>query len=129
MTDPLADMLARIKNAVAMRKKQVEIPHSRLKAEVAKVLLQEGYIAGVSETEGVSRSIVLELRYVGRRISAVQSLARLSRPGQRLYVGCADVPKIKSGLGTAILSTSKGVMSDKKARELGIGGELLCEVW
>jgi len=129
MTDPLADMLARIRNAVATRKKQVEIPYSRFKASVAKVLLQEGYIVEITESSNPHRMIVLGLRYTGRRVNAIQSISRLSRPGQRVYVGCEDVPKIKSGLGTAVLSTSKGVLSDKQARKLGVGGELLCEVW
>lgn len=130
MTDPLADMLSRIRNAVAMRKMQVQIPFSKMKEKVARILLEEGYLDSVNiEMQDKNQSLVLGLRYLERNQNAIEKILRCSKPGQRKYLNKDNIPKIRSGLGISILSTSKGILSDKEARQLGIGGELLCEVW
>ncbi|MCS6911894.1 MAG: 30S ribosomal protein S8 [Myxococcales bacterium] len=130
MTDPIADMLTRIRNAIMARKAQIEVPASGLKERIAEILHEEGYLDGVQRTEEGGRAMLtLTLRYGSDNQSAIQSLRRVSRPGQRRYVSCADIPRVRSGLGIAILSTSRGVLTDRQARKLGVGGELLCEVW
>ena len=129
MTDPIADMLARIRNASLSRHERTEIPLSKLKVQLAEILKVEGYIAGYSSDEG-ARSISVQLKYHGRdRDSAIAGMRRVSRPGRRLYVSCDEIPKVQNGVGIAILSTSQGILTDKTARERRIGGELLCEVW
>jgi small subunit ribosomal protein S8 len=129
MTDPIADMLARIRNASLSRHERTEIPLSKLKVQLAEILKAEGYIAGYSSDEG-ARSISVQLKYHGRdRDSAIAGMRRVSRPGRRLYVSCDEIPKVQNGVGIAILSTSQGILTDKTARERRIGGELLCEVW
>ena len=130
MTDPIADFLTRIRNAITARKANVEIPASRIKKRLAELLRDEGFIASVSEKhEGPQGSIVITLRYDNRNRCAIEGLRRVSRPGQRKYVGKDEVPKIRSGLGISVLTTSQGVMSDRSARKAGLGGELICEVW
>ena len=130
MTDPIADFLARIRNAIMARHAEVSAPASKLKQRIAELLVSEGYIAGfdVREDEGMS-SIVVRLRWADPRTNAITGLRRRSRPGQRMYVRQGTIPKIRSGLGIAILSTSRGLMTDRAARKAGVGGELLCEVW
>jgi len=130
MTDPIADFLARIRNAIMARHAEVAAPASKLKQRIAELLVSEGYIAGfdVREDEGMSR-IVVRLRWADPRTNAITGLRRRSRPGQRMYVRQGTIPKIRSGLGIAILSTSRGLMTDRAARKAGVGGELLCEVW
>lgn len=133
MTDPIADFLTRIRNAITARKANVEIPASRLKLRLAELLRDEGFVAGVTEKRdektGPQGVIVVTLRYDGRNRCAIEGLRRLSRPGQRLYVGKDEIPKVRSGLGINVLTTSQGVMTDKAARKAGLGGELICEVW
>lgn len=130
MTDPIADFLARIRNAILARHVEVKAPSSKLKVRIADLLKDEGYIAGydVRETEVVPE-LVVRLRWADQRTNAITGLRRRSRPGQRTYVGKDAIPKIRSGLGIAILSTSRGLMTDRAARKAGVGGELLCEVW
>jgi small subunit ribosomal protein S8 len=130
MTDPIADFLSRIRNAIMARHAEVVAPASKLKLRLAELLKAEGYIAGFDtrEDEGMS-SIVVRLRWADPRTNAITGLRRRSRPGQRMYVGHGKIPKIRSGLGIAILSTSRGLMTDRAARKAGVGGELLCEVW
>ena len=128
-TDPIADMLTRIRNAQIARLERTDIPLSRLKLGVAELLKREGYVADVRSEEGTPGKITVTLKYGQGHKGAIVGLKRLSRPGRRLYVGCTELPKIKNGLGVAILSTSRGLMTDKDARQQGIGGELLCEVW
>jgi len=130
MTDPIADFLARIRNAIMARHTEVVAPASKLKQRIAELLVSEGYIAGFDtrEDEGMS-SIVVRLRWADPRTNAITGLRRRSRPGQRMYVRHGTIPKIRSGLGIAILSTSRGLMTDRAARKAGLGGELLCEVW
>ena len=130
MTDPIADFLSRIRNAILARHADVVAPASKLKLRIAELLKAEGYIAGFDtrEDEGMS-NIVVRLRWAVPRTNAITGLRRRSRPGQRMYVRHGTIPKIRSGLGIAILSTSRGLMTDRAARKAGVGGELLCEVW
>ncbi|HEX7466307.1 MAG TPA: 30S ribosomal protein S8 [Usitatibacter sp.] len=130
MTDPIADFLSRIRNAIMARHAEVIAPASKLKHRIAELLKAEGYIAAydLREEDGVS-NIVVRLRWADPRTNAITGLRRRSRPGQRLYVRHGTIPKIRSGLGIAILSTSRGLMTDRAARKAGMGGELLCEVW
>jgi len=129
MQDPLADMLTRIRNAQMAGKKVVDMPASKLKAAVAAVLLDEGYIAGVDTTElDGKKRLVLTLKYYNGK-PVIAEIDRKSRPGLRQYASRDELPKIRGGLGVAIVSTSKGVMSDRAARAAGVGGEVLCTVF
>lgn len=131
MTDPIADLLTRIRNAGLARHDRTEIPASRLKANVAKILKDEGYIADVRESDDNEgkKTLTIVLKYGRDRASAIDGVRRVSRPGRRVYVRHDRIPSPFSGLGISILSTSRGVMSDRDARRLKLGGELLCEVW
>ena len=130
MTDPIADLLTRIRNAGLARHDRTEIPASRLKANVAKILKEEGYIADVRENDAEGKKVLtIVLKYGRDRASAIDGVRRVSRPGRRVYVRHDHIPSPFSGLGISILSTSRGVMSDRSARRLKLGGELLCEVW
>jgi len=132
MTDPIADFLTRIRNGILARHADVLAPASKLKMRLCDLLKDEGYIAGydVRAPElGGSAELVVRLRWADPRTNAITGLRRRSRPGQRMYVRHGTIPKIRSGLGIAILSTSKGLMTDRAARKQGLGGELLCEVW
>jgi small subunit ribosomal protein S8 len=126
MTDPIADMLTRIRNAVHARHQRVDIPPSRIKAEIAKILEAEGFIAGFSTDEG---GLSLFLKYGPRGERVISGIERVSRPGRRVYFGRNDVPRVMGGLGTAILTTSRGVMTGRDAAKAGVGGEVLCNVW
>lgn len=132
LTDPIADMLARIRNASQARHERTELPGSKLKLRVAQLLKEEGYLSDVQSSAGEAgrSTITLFLKYAGRdRTSAIVGMRRRSRPGRRLYVNCDEIPQVFGGAGVAILSTSRGVMTDRTARERRVGGELLCEVW
>jgi small subunit ribosomal protein S8 len=133
MTDPISDFLARIRNGILARHADVLAPSSKLKQRLCELLKDEGYIAGFdvrdSETVAGTEEIVVRLRWADPRTNAITGLRRRSRPGQRMYVRHGTIPKVRSGLGIAILSTSKGLMTDRAARKEGLGGELLCEVW
>jgi small subunit ribosomal protein S8 len=133
MTDPIADFLARIRNGIRARKLAVELPRSNIKLRLAEILRDEGFLQAVSSSEDDKQGqIKLELRYEGRASGAncaITGMRRVSRPGQRHYVPAKQVPKVRNGLGIAILSTSQGVMTDREARHKGVGGEVLCEVW
>lgn len=130
MTDPIADMLTRIRNAALARHDRTEVPASRLKAAVAEILKSEGFIADVRPSEGEGpRKLTIVLKYGRDRASAIDGIRRVSRPGRRVYVPHDRIPRVFSGLGISILSTSHGLMSDREARRLKLGGELLCEVW
>ncbi len=131
MTDPIADFLARIRNAILARQAEVLAPSSKLKQRLCVVLKDEGYISGydVRNDDDGMVEIVVRLRWADPRTNAITGLRRRSRPGQRMYVRHGTIPKVRSGLGIAILSTSKGLMTDRAARKEGLGGELLCEVW
>jgi small subunit ribosomal protein S8 len=128
-TDPIADYLTRLRNAIQARHKRVDIPASRLKREITRILVEQGFIAGVTEVqESPQRMLRLQLRYTDGR-PAITGLRRISKPGRRIYVSCDDVPRVLNGLGIAVISTSRGVLTDRQARELRVGGEVLCYVW
>ncbi len=131
MTDPIADMLSRIRNAVSAKHTRVDMPASRLKAEIARILQDEGYIAGYKllEEGGTARTIRLFLKYGPHGERLITGLERISRPGRRVYFGRDDVPPVLGGLGTSILTTSRGVMTGREAAKAGVGGEVLCNVW
>ncbi len=131
LTDPIADMLARIRNAVMARHDRVVIPASKLKGTIAEVLKSEGYVADVArDTEESGREVIsITLKYGKDKIPAIEGIERVSKPGRRVYVRAQDIPKVRSGLGIAVLSTSRGIMSDRQARKVGVGGELLCQIW
>ncbi|QJA06961.1 30S ribosomal protein S8 [Thermosulfurimonas marina] len=130
MTDPIADMLARIRNALMARHKTVEIPASRMKREIARILKEEGYIEDYEwVAEGPQGKIVITLKYDEGRRPVISGLKRVSKPGRRVYAGAKKLPRVLGGLGIAIISTSQGIMTDHEARRRGVGGEILCEVW
>lgn len=130
MTDPIADMLTRIRNAIAANHSRVDIPGSKLKMEVARILKEEGYINNFQvKGEGVKYAIRVFLRYDAKGQSSITHLARVSRPGRRVYVGSGDIPKVLGGYGVNIVSTSRGLMSGKAARAAHVGGEILAEVY
>ncbi len=129
MTDPIADMLTRIRNAIVAKHKDVEIPQSKEKLAIAEILLREGYIKGFEIVENpVQNTIVIELKYVDKK-NVITGLERVSKPGLRMYSNVAELPKVLNGMGIAIVSTSKGVMSDSEAREKHVGGEILAYIW
>ena len=130
MTDPIADMLTRIRNAIAANHPRVDIPGSKLKMELARILKEEGYINNfVVKGEGIKYMIRIFLRYDAKGVSSITHLSRVSKPGRRVYVGSQGVPKVLGGFGINIVSTSRGLMSGKKARHDNIGGEILAEVY
>jgi len=131
MTDPIADMLTRIRNGIMSRKSTVQIPASKLKRHIAEILKEEGFISDYVQIEGGKTHPVLQvdLKWTHDHRCAIEGLRRISRPGQRRYVGKSDIPRVRGGQGIAILTTSKGVLSDNKARHMAVGGEILCEVW
>jgi small subunit ribosomal protein S8 len=128
MQDPIADMLTRIRNAHHRSHPEVTMPASKLKASVAKVLHEEGYIGGYSVSDEVKSNLTVELKYFEGK-PVIEEITRISKPSLRLYVSSNDLPKVRSGLGVAIVSTSHGVMTDRAARAAGIGGEVLCTVF
>lgn len=130
MTDPIADMLTRIRNALVVKHETVSVPASNMKKEIARILLQEGYINGYEvEENGVNSNIVITLKYGPNGEKVINGLKRVSKPGLRIYAGRDDLPKVLKGLGIAIISTPKGVMTDKEARKANHGGEVLAYVW
>ena len=129
VTDPIADMLTRIRNANQMRYKEVEVPASKMKNEIARILKAEGFIVDYKvKKNNIQDILVLSLKYVDKE-RVITGLKRISKPGLRVYVKAEEVPSVLNGLGIAIISTSKGVMTDKNARKLGIGGEVLAYIW
>ena len=130
VTDAIADMLTRIRNASSAKHDSVKIPASNTKKAIAQILVDEGYIKNYTvEEDGKQGMITVELKYGANKSPVITGLRRVSKPGLRIYTNCEDMPKVMKGLGIAILSTSKGVISDKEARKLGIGGEVICYVW
>lgn len=129
MTDPIADMLTRIRNAITAKKETVEIPASNMKKAIAEILLSEGYVKDVKIVEdGYNGKIVLTLKYSDKK-SVINGLQRASKPGLRAYAGVENMPKVLGGLGTVILSTNKGILTGKQAKAANVGGEVLCYVW
>jgi small subunit ribosomal protein S8 len=131
MTDPIADMLTRIRNAARVRKTKISLPSSRLKVRIAELLRDEGFLSSVSETtDGPRQVLELEVKYLPNGTQPVlRGVRRESKPGQRVYVSYNEIPRVQSGQGVAILSTSKGVITDRQARKQKVGGELICAVW
>lgn len=128
-TDPIADMLARLRNAATARHERCEMPSSKLRLSIAKLLKEEGFVDDVRETEGPKKTLTIVLRYDRARSSAIDGVRRISRPGRRVYVRHDQIPRVRNGYGIALLSTSSGVMTDRQARKANVGGELLAEVW
>ena len=130
ITDPVADMLTRIRNANTAKHESVDVPASNLKKAIAKILLDEGYIKSYEIVEDGTQGIIrIQLKYLAGKEKVISGLRRVSKPGLRIYTNCEDMPKVMKGLGTAIISTSKGVMTDKAARAAHVGGEVLAFVW
>ena len=130
VSDPIADMLTRIRNANAMKYKEVSMPVSKVKTEIAKILKNEGFIEDYKVNKGdVQGTLVLTLKYVNKKERVITGLKRISKPGLRVYVKADDVPKVLNGFGIAIISTSKGIMTDKEARKESLGGEVMAYVW
>ncbi len=128
--DPIADMLTRIRNANALRYESVSLPYSKMKSQIAEILKREGYLEAVTvEGEGVKKTLELTLKYGARGERVISGLKRISKPGLRINVTADKMPKVLGGLGIAIVSTSKGILTDKEARKLGVGGEVLCYVY
>lgn len=130
ITDPIADMLTRIRNAGAARHETVDVPASKMKTSIAQILLDEGYIKSFEIVDNGNQGIIrITLKYGANRQKAITGIKRVSKPGLRVYAGAQELPRVLRGLGIAIVSTSRGVMTDKKARELHVGGEVLAFVW
>ncbi len=130
VNDPIADMLTRIRNAQVARHDSVTIPASNMKKAVAKILLDEGYVKSVEHiADGLQGNIKITLKYIDKKSPVIVGLKRISKPGLRVYATCDDLPKVLGGLGIAIVSTSRGLMTDKKCREENVGGEVLCYIW
>ena len=130
LTDPVSDFLTRVRNAIKARHQKVDVPHSKLKVEMARILKEEGYIANFKPTEEEGHKVVrVYLKYGNNNEAVISNLARVSRPGCRVYVRRTEIPRVLGGLGINILTTPKGVMTGRQSRKQGLGGELLCEVW
>lgn len=130
MTDPISDMLSRIRNASLARHDRAEMPHSYIKQHIAEVLKSEGFLDDVRVSEGEGpKTLTIVMRYGRDRSSAIDGVRRVSAPGRRVYVRHDRIPRVRSGMGISILSTSQGVMTDRTARDKRVGGELLCEIW
>jgi small subunit ribosomal protein S8 len=128
MSDPISDMLTRIRNAGAAHLPTVEVPHSRIKESVAKILQSEGYVSNVAVEGETKKKIKVHLKFNGKK-SVIEGLRRISTPGLRRYVGATEIPRVRGGLGVAIVSTSEGLLTDTQARKKNLGGELLCYIW
>ena len=129
MSDPIADMLTRIRNANALKYEQVKMPSSKMKVEIAKILKEEGFILDYKVKGATKKELTLSLKYASDGTRVISGLKKISKPGLRVNVGCGQLPRVLKGLGIAIISTSQGVMTDTKARALGIGGEVIAYVW
>ena len=130
MTDPIADMLTRIRNANTVGHATVEIPATKMKKAIAQILLDEGFIAGFDITdEGVKSTMTVQMKYGANKEKVITGIKKISKPGLKVYAKANEVPRVLGGLGIAIISTSKGIVSDKEARKLGVGGEVICYVW
>ena len=129
MTDPIADLFTRIRNANQMRHENVKLPYSKLKAEIARILEEEGFINGYKVEGEAKKNLVIELKYGRSNERVISGIKRVSKPGLRIYAKCDELPKVLNGLGLAIISTPKGVMSEKQARKENVGGEVIAYVW
>ena len=130
MTDPIADMLTRIRNALMVNKETVEIPSSNMKKAIADIMLAEGFVSDVKLVEdGYNGKLVITLKYAGRKQPVINGLKRVSKPGLRTYAGVGNMPKVMNGMGVAVISTNKGIMTDRQAKAANVGGEVLCYIW
>ncbi|GAA0116386.1 MULTISPECIES: 30S ribosomal protein S8 [Clostridium] len=130
MTDPIADLLTRIRNANVVRHEILEVPSSNIKKAIANIMLQEGYLKNIEEyQDGSVKMLRLTMKYGQNKERVITGLKRISKPGLRVYTGHEDIPKVLNGLGVAVISTSKGIVTDKEARNLGLGGEVICYIW
>jgi small subunit ribosomal protein S8 len=130
MTDPIADMLTRIRNASKAKQEKVDIPSSKLKIEIAKILKDEGYVKNVKLVKDRRQGLIrVYLKYAEGEMPVIQGLKRISRPGRRIYAGNDSIPKVLAGLGTAIMSTPRGIQTGKQAKKANVGGEVICHVW
>ena len=130
MTDPIADMLTRVRNALMVNKETVEIPSSNMKKAIADIMLAEGFVSYVKLVEdGYNGKLVITLKYAGRRQPVINGLKRVSKPGLRTYAGVENMPQVMNGMGIAVISTNKGIMTDKQAKAANVGGEVLCYIW
>ena len=130
MTDPIADMLTRVRNALMVNKETVEIPSSNMKKAIADIMLAEGFVSDVKLVEdGFNGKLVITLKYAGKKQPVINGLKRVSKPGLRTYAGVENTPKVMNGMGIAVMSTNKGIMTDKQAKAANVGGEVLCYVW
>lgn len=130
VTDPIADMLTRIRNAITARHITVDVPSSKMKKAIGDILVEQGYVASMTVVqEGINDVLNLKLKYINKKESVISGLKRISKPGLRVYAKSSELPRVLNGLGIAIISTPKGVMTDKKAREANLGGEVLAYVW
>jgi small subunit ribosomal protein S8 len=130
MTDPIADMLTRVRNAAAVGHKTVVLPSSKMKESLAEILVSEGYIDRYEVKDaGAGKQLTLVMRYGDRRSPAITGVTRVSKPGHRIYRGASDIPRVQGGLGVAVVSTSQGLLPDREARRRRLGGEIVCEVW
>ncbi|WP_417203518.1 30S ribosomal protein S8 [Acetoanaerobium sticklandii] len=130
MTDPIADMLTRVRNASSVQHDTVDIPASNIKKEIARILLEEGYIKGYDVIEDGKQGLIrMQLKYGKNGEKVITGIKKISKPGMRVYADRNNVPKVLNGIGVSVISTSKGIVTDKQARELGVGGEVICYVW
>jgi small subunit ribosomal protein S8 len=130
MTDPIADMLTRVRNASTQRHSRVEMPSSRMKLEIARIMTEQGYVAGYEITQGEHGEVLrIELKYGRNRERVISGIKRVSKPGRRIYARKESLPKVLGGLGTAIISTSRGLVTSAEAKKLGVGGEVICFIW
>ena len=130
MTDPIADMLTRIRNANTVKQETVDVPASNIKKEIVRILLEEGFVRGYDVIEDEKQGIIrIQLKYGQAGEKVIQGIKRISKPGMRVYTNAHEIPKVLNGLGIAIISTSKGILTDKQARKENVGGEVICYVW
>lgn len=130
MTDPIADMLTRVRNASSVHHDTVDVPASNIKKELARILLEEGYIKGYDVIEDGKQGLIrIQLKYGKAGEKVITGIKKISKPGMRVYADKTNVPKVLNGIGISVISTSKGILTDKQARELGVGGEVICYVW
>lgn len=130
MTDPIADLLTRIRNALGARQEATNIPYSKFKEGIVQVIAKEGFIRGFEVVgEGPRKQIVVSLKYIGRRQSVISGLRRVSRPGRRVYRGVTGLEEMRPGMGAALISTPQGIMTERQAKEAKVGGEILCQIW
>lgn len=131
MVDPITDLLNRIRNAAMAQHASTRIPYSKMKERIVEIMKEEGYLDGVEvdKKDGIHKELIVHLRYIDDSRTAIRTMKRISKPGRRWYSGSKEIPKVNAGLGVAIISTSKGVMTDRDARRQNVGGEILCEIW